>query len=113
MVRQPATDLDFHLHWQNHLIGTRHLLNRHPGDPEQRLVKSHYTFQAILVGHPLMTISDSNPHMLDKNFRELLAKHLRVIHSVLIHPPAPGNSDQGQLHSNIFSKTVNKMSQLY
>ena len=60
-----------------------------------------------------MTISDSNPHMLDKNFRELLAKHLRAIHSVLIHPPAPGNSDQGQLHSNIFSKIVSKMSQLY
>ena len=112
-MRQPATGLDFHLHWQNHLIGTRHLLNRRPGDLEQRLVKGRYIFREVLADQNPMTIFDSNPHMLDKNFRELLAKHLRVIHSVLIHPPAPGNSDQGQLHSNIFSKTVSKMSQLY
>ena len=112
-MRQPATDPDFHSHWQNHLIGIRHLSNRHLGDPEQKPAKSHYTFQKVPVDQGLMTISDSNPHMLDKNFRELLAKHLHAIHSVLIHPPAPGNSDQGQLHSNIFSKIVSKMSQLY
>ena len=112
-MRQPATDPDFHSHWQNHLIGIRHLSNRHLGDPEQKPAKSHYTFQKVPVDQGLMTISDSNPHMLDKSLREPLAKHLRAIRSVLIHPPAPGNSDQGQLHSNIFSKTVNKMSQLY
>ena len=112
-MRQPTTDLDFHSHWQNHLIGIRHPLNRHPGDLEQRPAKSHYTFREALVDQDLMTISDSNLHMLDKNLRELLAKHLRAIHFVQIHPPAPGNSDQDQLHNNIFSKTVSKMSQLY
>ena len=113
MVLQPATDPDFHSHWQNHLTGIQHPLNRHPGDPEQRLAKSHCIFQAILVDPPLMKMPGSNLHMLDKNFRELLAKRLHATHSVPIHPQVRGNSGQDQSHSNIFSKTVSKMSQLY